>query len=109
MNPPIDEVAEGNEVAENGEIAYNFFMEKEDIESNKVEDDGAGRSDVENINESTDNSEDSNNEVRNEDDSHGSLLMDDDEEVPMERKHPSRFNVEDQRPYFSLELSFANP
>ena len=34
--------------------------------------------------------------------------MSDYEEVPIERKHPARFNIEDQRPYFSLGTTFAN-
>ena len=67
--------------------------------------DDASISNARNITESIDNNEDSNNEVRNEDDSDGNLLMDDDEEIPIERKHPSRFNVEDQRPYFTLGMT----
>ena len=48
--------------------------------------------------------------MRNDDDSDDSLWMDDDEEVLIEKKnHPFRFNVEDQRPYFSLRMTFANP
>ena len=98
----IDEVAEDNEVEEHDEVAYNSFIEREDIEGNEADDDDVCRSNDENISESTDNTEDSNNEVRNEDDSNDILLMDDDEEVPIERKHYSHFNVEDQRHYFSL-------
>ena len=30
------------------------------------------------------------------------------EEVPIERKHPARFNIEDQIPYFSLGMTFVN-
>ena len=44
IDPPIDEVAEDNEVAEDDEVAYNSFMKMEDIESDKSEDDDAGRS-----------------------------------------------------------------
>ena len=91
----IDEVAEDNEVEEHDEVAYNSFIEREDIEGNEADDDDVCRSNDENISEST-------NEVRNEDDSNDILLMDDDEEVPIERKHHSHFNVEDQRHYFSL-------
>ena len=100
---------EDNEVIEDDKVAYNSFMEMEDLECNESEDDDVDRSNAENISDSIDNNEDSNNEVRNKDDSDGNLLMDDDEEVPIERKHPSRFNVEDQRPYFSLGMTFANP
>ena len=28
--------------------------------------------------------------------------------VPIERTQPARFNVEVQRPYFSLEMTFSN-
>ena len=98
----IDEVAEDNEVEEHDEVAYNSFIEREDIEGNEAHDDDVCGSNDENISESTDNTEDSNNEVRNEDDSNDILLMDDDEEVPIERKHHSHFNIEDQRHYFSL-------
>ena len=105
----INEVSEGNEVVKDDEVAYNAFMEREDIESNEFEDDDSGRSNAGNISESTDKSEDSNNEVRNENDSDDNLLMDDDEEVLIERKHPSHVNVEDQRPYFSLGMTFVNP
>ena len=34
--------------------------------------------------------------------------MFDGEEGPIERTHPARFNVEDQRPYFSLGMTFPN-
>ena len=34
--------------------------------------------------------------------------MSNEKEVPIERKHLARFNVEDQRPYFSLGMTFAN-
>ena len=37
-----------------------------------------------------------------------SLLMSDYEEVLIEKKHQVRFNIEDQRPYFSLGMTFAN-
>ena len=104
IDHPIDEV-----FVEDDKVAYNSFMEREDLECNEYEDDDASRSNAENISERTDNSEDSNNEVRNKDDSYGSLLMEDDEKVPIERKHPSCFNVEDQRPYFSLGMTFVNP
>ena len=69
-------------------------MERKDIESNEYEDDDVGWS------ESADSEE---SEESNEDDSDGTLPMFDDEEVPVERKHPPHFNVEDQRPYFYLE------
>ena len=65
IDPLIDEVVGDNEVEEHDEVAYNSFMEKEDIEGNESEDDDVCRSNVENISESTDNTEDSNNEVRN--------------------------------------------
>ena len=34
--------------------------------------------------------------------------MSDDEEVHVERTHPARFNVEDQRPSFNLGMTFPN-
>ena len=70
------------------EVFDHAFTEREGIESNEFEDD-----DVEEINE---------------DDSDDSFLMPDYENVPIERKHPTRFNIEDQRPYFSLGMTFAN-
>ena len=88
-----------NEVATNDEVFYHVFMEREGIESNEFEDDDVGWS------ESTD-SEDS--EESNEDDINAILLMFDDEEVLVERTHPTHFYVEDQRPYFSLGMTFPN-
>ena len=35
-------------------------------------------------------------------------MMFDDEEVSVEITHPTRFNVKDQRPYFSLGMTFPN-
>ena len=74
-------------------------MEKEGIESNESEDYDAGWS------ESVDN-EDS--EESNEDAIDDTIMMFDDEEVPIERTRPALFNVEDQRPYFSLGMTFPN-
>ena len=88
-----------NEVAEEFEVFYHAFMEKEGIESNESENDDVGWS------ESADN-EDS--EESNEDAINDALLMSDDKEVPIERTHSAHFNVEDQRPYFILEMTFPN-
>ena len=70
-----------NEIAEDDEVFYHAFMEKEGIESNEFEVDDSGWI------KSTD-SEDS--KESNEDDTDGALLMSDDEEVPIERTHLSR-------------------
>ena len=88
-----------NEVAEEYEVFYHAFMEKEGIESNESEDDDVG------LSESAD-SEDI--EENNDDVIDDTLLMYDDEEVPVERTHPARFNVKDQRHYFSLGMTFPN-
>ena len=74
-------------------------MEKEGIESNKSEDDDAGWS------ESIDNKD---SKEINEDAIDDTIMMFDDEEVFVERTHPTHFNVKDQRPYFSLGMTFPN-
>ena len=80
-----------------------FFImplwKKEGIESNEFEDDDVG------LSESADNEdfEESNDDVIDD-----TLLMYDDEEVHVERTHPTRFNVEDQRDYFNLGMTFPN-
>ena len=90
---PIDndvEFLDVNEVVKEDEVIEYAFMDRENIESNDLDDDVAGRS---NEDDATD-SEDS--EERNESaDSDGGLLLSDNEEVPVEIKHPTRFNIED--------------
>ena len=78
-------------------------MDRETNEINDSKDDVVGRSKEDDV---ADNEV---SEERNESaDSDGSLLLSDNEEVHIERKHPARFNIEDQRSYFSLGVTFAN-
>ena len=81
------------EVVEDDEVFYHAFMEREDNESNEPEDDDVGCSESVDIKDS--------NEC-DEDDIDGTLLMSIDEEVHIERTYPTRYNVDDQIPYFSL-------
>ena len=83
----------------NMKFFFHAFMVKEDIKSNESKDDVAGWS------ESAD-SEDF--EESNEDAIDDTIPMSDGEEVPVERTHPARFNVEYQRPYFILGMTFPN-
>ena len=78
-------------------------MDNENIESNDYEDDVSSRSNEDDAANSEDFEE--RNESANSD---GSLLLFDNEEVPIGRRHPARFNIEDQRPYFILGMTFAN-
>ena len=108
IDPPITEsrltendaqFPNANEVAEKYEVFYHAFMEKEGIESNEFEDDDVGWSE----NADSEDSKESNEDVIDD-----TIIMYDDEEVLVERTHPTRFNVEDQRPYFSLGMTFPN-
>ena len=69
------------------------------IESNKSEDDDASWSESANNEDSKESNEDVIDDT---------VLMFDDEEVLVERTHPTHFNVDDQRPYFSLRMVFSN-
>ena len=101
IDPPIYESGPTDNDAQFPDV--NEVAEDDEVESNDSEDDVTGRS-----NEDDDvDSEDF--EERNESvDSDDSLLMSDYEEVLIEKKHQARFNIEDQRPYFSLGMTFAN-
>ena len=81
------------EVVEDDEVFYHAFMEREDNESNEPEDDDVGCSESVDIKDA--------NEC-DEDDIDGTLLMSIDEEAHIERTYPTRYNVDDQIPYFSL-------
>ena len=89
IDPPIEESGPTDNDARFPSV--NELAEDDEVESNDSEYDVAGRSNEDDDADSDDN-----------------LLMSDYEEVPIERKHPTRFNIEDQRPYFSLRMTFAN-
>ena len=84
-----------NEVVEEYKVFYPAFMEKEGIKSNGSEDDDVGWSE-------SANSEDS--KESNEDVIDDTIMMSDDKEVHVERTHPTRFKLENQRPYTIIEL-----
>ena len=82
--PDVDEVVEDDEVIDHA------FMDRENIESDDSKDDVVGRSNEDDATCSEDSEE------RNESaDSDDNLLFSDYEEIPIERKHPARFNIED--------------
>ena len=103
---PIDNDAEFpnfNEVVEEDEVVDNVFMDRENIESNDFEDDVVGKSNEDDA-ANSENSKERNESANNDD----NLLLSDNEEVPIERKHQTHFNIEDQIPYFNLGVTFAN-
>ena len=78
-------------------------MDRENIQSNDSKDDVAGKSSEDDAADSEESEE--RNESANNDDN---LLLSDNKEVPIERMHPTRFIIEDQRPYFSLGMTVTN-
>ena len=101
IDPPIEESGSTDNDAQFLDI--NELAENDEVESNDSEDDVAHKSNEDNDADSEESKE--KNESANND---SSLLMSDYEEVPIERKHLAHFNIEDQRPYFSLGMAFAN-
>ena len=97
---PIDngvEFPDVNEVAGEDEVVDHAFMDRENIESRDYEDDVASGNNEDAVADN-DDFEERNKRVNN----YGSLWLFDDDEVSVERKYPTRFNIKEQIPYFSL-------
>ena len=97
---PLDESGATNEVNDHDDGNQPAYDLKEDDDALSIESE-----DVEiNYNHSDRDA----NKEDNEDESDDSDGYNDGNDIPIERKEPIRFNVDNQRPYFSLGMTLSN-